>query len=200
MVQRKLSFLADGAARYTGAADRYVQFAKTKQLLNPDTWVNFVRVFQSDSDDCNRGWRGEFWGKMMRGACLIYRYDPDEDLYAVLEETVRDMLTAQRSDGRFSTYSREAQLQGWDIWGRKYILTAMLHFYGICKDASLKAQILAAMCRHIDALIADVGEGEGKRPITETSNFWGCMNSCTILDPVVELYTLTGKQDYLDFA
>lgn len=200
MLQRKLRYLANGAAKYTGAADRYVQFTKTNQLLNPNTWANFVRVFRSDSDDCNLGWRGEFWGKMMRGACLIYRYAPDPELYEVLETTVLDMLDAQRDDGRFSTYSREAQLQGWDIWSRKYILTAMLHFHGICKDAALKDRILSAMCRHIDALIADVGDGEGKRPITETSNFWGCMNSCTILDPVVELYTLTGKQDYLDFA
>lgn len=200
MLQRKLSYLANGAAKYTGAADRYVQFTKTNQLLNPNTWANFVRVFRSDSDDCNLGWRGEFWGKMMRGACLIYRYAPDPELYEVLETTVLDMLDAQRDDGRFSTYSREAQLQGWDIWSRKYILTAMLHFHGICKDAALKDRILSAMCRHIDALIADVGDEEGKRPITETSNFWGCMNSCTILDPVVELYTLTGKQAYLEFA
>jgi len=199
-MERKLQYLAAGAAKYIGSPDRYVQFAKTNQLLNPNTWANFVRVFKSDSDDCNLGWRGEFWGKMMRGACLIYHYAPDPELYNVLETTVLDMLDAQRADGRFSTYSREAQLQGWDIWSRKYILTAMLHFHGICKDAALKARILSAMCRHIDALIADVGDEEGKRPITETSNFWGCMNSCTILDPVVELYTLTGKQAYLEFA
>lgn len=200
MIQKKMQYLHNGAAKYTGSPDRYVQFAKNNQLLNPATWANFVRVFRSDSDDCNLGWRGEFWGKMMRGACLIYRYAPDPELYGVLETTVVDMLDAQRDDGRFSTYSREAQLQGWDIWSRKYILTAMLHFHGICKDTALKERILSAMCHHIDALIADVGDGEGQRPITETSNYWGCMNSCTILDPVVELYTLTGKQEYLDFA
>ena len=200
MVKRKLRYLADGAARYTGPADRYVRFAKENQLLNPNTWANFVRVFRADSDDADLGWRGEFWGKMMRGACLIYRYAPEEKLYKVLEETVLDMLSAQREDGRFSTYSREAQLQGWDIWSRKYVLTAMLHFYGICADEALKERILSAMCRHVDALIADVGEGGGKRPITKTSNYWGCMNSCTILDPVIELYTLTGRQEYLEFA
>ena len=200
MIQRKLRYLTDGAAGYTGTANRYVQFAKDRQLLNPNTWADFVRQFRADSDDHDLGWRGEYWGKMMRGACLIYRYAPEPELYRVLEETVLDMLSAQREDGRFSTYSREAQLQGWDIWSRKYILTAMLHFHGICTDEALKARIIAAMCRHVDALIADVGEGEGKRPITETSNFWGCMNSCTILDPVIELYTLTGKQDYLAFA
>ena len=200
MIQRKLRYLADGAAGYTGTADRYVRFAKTKQLMNPNTWADFVRQFRGDTDDHDLGWRGEYWGKMMRGACLIYRYAPEPELYRVLEETVLEMLDSQREDGRFSTYSREAQLQGWDIWSRKYILTAMLHFYGICTDEALKARIMAAMCRHVEALMADVGEGEGKRPITKTSNFWGCMNSCTILDPVIELYTLTRKPEYLDFA
>ena len=200
MIQRKLRYLADGAAGYTGTANRYVRFARDRQLINPNTWADFVRQFRADSDDHDLGWRGEYWGKMMRGACLVYRYAPDPELYRVLEETVLDMLSAQRLDGRFSTYSREAQLQGWDIWSRKYILTAMLHFHGICKDAALKSRILDAMCRHLEALMADVGDGEGKRPITETSNFWGCMNSCTILDPVIELYTLVKKPEYLEFA
>ena len=200
MVHGKMQYLKPGAARYTGAADRYVDFTMDHQLLHPETWKKFVRVFRADSDDADLGWRGEYWGKMMRGACLIYRYNQDARLYAVLEETVRDMLSAQRADGRFSTYSREAQLQGWDIWARKYILTAMLHFYEICKDPALKVQITEALCRHLDALVADVGEEEGKTPITKTSHFWGCMNSCTILDPVIALYRLTGKEDYLAFA
>ena len=200
MIQRKLRYLNDGAAGYTGTANRYVQFAKDRQLMNPNTWADFVRQFRADSDDHDLGWRGEYWGKMMRGACLIYRYAPDPALYRVLEDTVLDMLDAQREDGRFSTYSREAQLQGWDIWSRKYVLTSMLHFHGICTDEALKARIITAMCRHLEALMADVGEGEGKRPITKTSHFWGCMNSCTILDPVVELYTLTKNPEYLAFA
>ena len=200
MVQRMWKYLDAGAARYTGEVQRYVSFTKENQLLNPGTWANFVRVFRADSDDADLGWRGEYWGKMMRGACLIYRYAPDEALYQVLETTVLDMLTAQREDGRFSTYSPEAQLQGWDIWSRKYVLTAMMHFMDICREEGLKARILEAMCRHLDALIRMVGDGEGQKPITKTSHFWGCMNSCTILDPVIELYNRTGKEAYLDFA
>ena len=98
MIQRKLRYLADGAAGYTGTVNRYVRFARDRQLINPNTWADFVRQFRADSDDHDLGWRGEYWGKMMRGACLVYRYAPDEELYAVLEETVLDMLDAQRLD------------------------------------------------------------------------------------------------------
>ena len=194
----QLTYLNPGAARYTGLAQRYIDFTMSHQLMNAETWRSFVRVFRDDSDDADRGWRCEYWGKMMRGACLTYLYNGDDALYAVLEETVRDLLTAQRPDGRFSTYSASAQLNGWDVWGRKYVLTASLHFYRICKDEALKKQLLNAMCRHADALIDMVGEG--KISIVHTSNFWGGVNSASILDAMVDLYNVTGKQAYLDFA
>lgn len=198
MLKRKLSYIKPGQARYTGMADQYVCFTMDHQLMNANTWKDFVRVFRDNSDDFDQGWRGEYWGKMMRGACLTYMYNGDEDLYRVLEETVRDMLNAQRPDGRFSTYSQEAQLNGWDVWSRKYVLTAMLHFYCICREETLKERILSAMCRHMDALIAKVGEG--KIPITQTSEWWGGINSCSILDAVIELHRISGKEEYLKFA
>ncbi|MBR6790161.1 MAG: glycoside hydrolase family 127 protein [Oscillospiraceae bacterium] len=201
MIKNKLSYLDFGSAAYTGTADDYVRFTMSHQLMDADTWKNFVRVFTEDSDDENQGWRCEYWGKMMRGACLTYMYNKDKRLYAVLEQTVRDLLGTQRPDGRFSTYSAENQLHGWDIWGRKYVLTAMLHFIRICKDKSLKAEILAALCRHADALIEKVGdESEGKVKITKASNHWLGVNSASILDAILELYSVTGEKRYLEFG
>jgi len=201
MIKNKLSHLEYGAACYTGIADHYVRFTMSHQLLNTDTWKNFVRVFTEDSDDATHGWRCEFWGKMMRGACLTYMYNKDDRLYRVLEETVRDLLGVQRPDGRFSTYSAENQLHGWDIWGRKYVLTAMLHFIRICKNKALKAEILAALCRHADALIDKIGdESEGKVKITKASDHWLGVNSASILDAILELYSVTGEKRYLEFG
>ncbi len=193
-----LNWLSPGAARYTGPVRRYLDFTLNHQLLNEATWRSFVWVFRSDSDDGDLGWRCEYWGKMMRGACLVYRSCGREDLYAVLRRTVEDLLDAQRTDGRISTYSREKQLSGWDLWGRKYVLTGMLHFYDICREEPLRARILAAMCRHADAIVAEVGEG--KRDITATSDHWGGVNSCSILEPMVALYRRTGNEAYLGFA
>ncbi len=198
LIAKVHSCLGPGAARYTGPPDNYVRFAMEHQLLDAQTWEKFVQVFREDSDDFDKGWRGEYWGKMMRGACLTYAYNADEALYAVLETTVRDLLTAQRADGRFSTYSSEAMLDGWDLWGRKYVLTALLHFWHICQDKALKAEIIAALCRHADAILATVGPE--KRDITKTSTHWGGVNSCSILDAILELYQITGKAEYLEFG
>ncbi len=199
-ISKCYSYLPSGAARYSGTADGYVKFAMEHQLMNADTWANFVRVFRADSDVETGAWRCEYWGKMMRGAVLAYLYNKDEALYRVLKETVLDLLSAQREDGRFSTYPADNQLFGWDMWGRKYVLTGMLHFVRICKDETLKARILAALSRHADAILESVGEGEGKVAITETSTFWGGVNSCSILEPMVDLYTFTGEARYLEFA
>ena len=200
MILPKLHYPAPGAAGWTGPMNENVRFSMEHQLMNEKTWSDFVRLFREDSDDCDKGWRGEYWGKMMRGACLVYRYNGDPALYRVLETTVRDMLTAQRTDGRFSTYSETCQLQGWDVWGRKYILTSLLHFCDICRDEALKFEILKAACAHTDAMIALVGDGDGKIPITKTSNFWGGVNSASILDAVIDLYRHTNIESYRAFA
>lgn len=200
MIENRYTYLPCGAARYSGAADEYVKFTMEHQLMNADTWADFVRVFRTDSDVETGAWRCEYWGKMMRGAVLTYMYNKDEALYSVLENTVLDLLSAQREDGRFSTYPAHNQLFGWDMWGRKYVLTGMLHFVRICQDETLKVRILSALCRHADAILATVGEGEGKVAITATSTFWGGVNSCSILEPMVDLYTFTGEKRYLDFA
>ena len=199
-INNKFNYLGIGEAKYVGAPHEYVLFTEKHQLLNKKTWDKFVAVFTEDSDDHDIGWRCEYWGKMMRGACLTYRYHSDETLYEMLDYAVRELLKVQRQDGRFSTYSEKMQFNGWDLWGRKYVLTGMMHFIDICKDESLKQQILDALCLHADYIAEKIGAGEGQKSILETSNHWLCLNSCTILEPFMDLYNRTGKQSYLDFA
>ena len=199
-VKNIFKYLDVAEAKYTGPVHDYVLITEQHQLLDKKTWDKFVEVFTENSDDHDVGWRCEYWGKMMRGACLTYRYHGDDKLYDMLEYAVRELLKVQRDDGRFSTYSEEKQFNGWDLWGRKYVLTGMMHFIDICKDDSLKVEIMEAICRHADYIVEKIGDGEGQKSILETSNHWLCLNSCTILEPFVELYKRTGKKSYLDFS
>ena len=192
------SFPAVGAARYGGRADDAVRFTMRHQLLDAALWQKFVDVYREDSDDIDDGWRCEYWGKTMRGGCLTYQYTGDDALYAVLENAVKGLLDAQRPNGAFSTYPQDNCWRGWDIWGRKYVLTGFLHFYRICKDESLKARVLAAATAHAERLFDELGEG--KINITETSDSWGGVNSCSVLEPVVDLYQLTGDERCMKFA
>lgn len=180
-----------------GVIDDYVNLVTEYQLKSSERWKLIVDVFKT-KDDKDGMWRGEFFGKMMRGASLIYAYSKDEELYSLLESAVKNLLTAQESDGRISTYSREHEFFGWDMWCRKYVLTGLQHFYDICKDSKLKERILNVCIGHVNYITEHIGPG--KTDITTTSSWWGCVNSCTILEPVIKLYMMTGEQRFLEFA
>ncbi len=171
---------------------------QAEQLTDAAQWAKFVQVFRDQPDSDNLGWRGEYWGKMMRGAALVYKYTKDGELYAVLEGTVRDLLTVADEDGRVSSYRRETEFCGWDMWCRKYVLLGMQYFLEITEDGALTDEIITFLKGHADYILRHVGEG--KMPVTATSNFWLGLNSSSILEPMVRLYQQTGEQRYLDFA
>lgn len=182
-------------------------FIKRSQLCNVWLWRKFADQFRIAANDDERwlgqpnGWRGEYWGKMMRGAVLVCQYAEDEALHAILTDSVRDLLGTADAHGRISTYSREREFSGWDMWCRKYVLLGLEYYLEICRDDALAEQIIAALCRHADYILAHVGPAEeGKTPILETSHMHGGLNSSSILEPIVRLYSITGEQRYLDFA
>ena len=183
-----------------GTMDEKVRFVLEKQLKNRKDWQNAVEAFTTREDSEKGRWRGEYFGKQMRGAVLVYTYTHDEELYAILTDTVVDLLSCQDEFGRFSTYNINEEFRCWDIWCRKYVLVGFLYYCKICKNEGLKAQIISACKKHLDYIVQKIGCGEGQIDITATSNFWGCVNSCTILEPTVEMYKLTGEKRYLDFS
>ena len=183
---------------FCGVANDTAVLLQEKFLCDVPLWRLFVEVFRTKADSKNRGWRCEFFGKTMRGAALVCAYTENEELYAVLTDAVRDMLTVAEEDGRVSTYTRESEYSGWDMWGRKYVLLGMQYYLDICRDEALRAEIIAFMKGCADAILAEVGPG--KRDITETARHWYGMNSCSILESMVRLYRLTGDGRYLDFA
>ena len=197
-MENRFQFLSPGDCAFSGVFQDCLAFTLHRQLLSPDTWADFVRVFTADSDDADKGWRCEYWGKMMRGACLCFQATGSEKLYLLLRDTVRSLLRTQRPDGRISTYSAARQFSGWDLWGRKYVMTGLLHFLDICREEALRGDILAALIRHADAILDRVGPG--KTEITETSDYWGGVNSCSILEPFMALYARTREDRYLRFA
>ncbi len=195
----KLFIDENSESHFTGIVDETYNFIEEFQLFNVEDWARFVDQFRILSDTDN-GWRGEYWGKMMRGACFVYSYTNNQKLYDILTETVKDMLSTMDSLGRISSYPVHLELNGWDIWSRKYVLLGLQYFMEICTDVQLNECIVESMIKQVDYLISKIGNEEGKMPITRTSNFWRGVNSSSILEPVVRLYVLTNEQRFLDFA
>jgi len=185
--------------KFNGIMDMQARFIEENQLFNEDEWFLFIEQFGNSVDDADKGWRGEYLGKMMRGACMTYQYTSNEALYELLYKVAEQMLSRQESSGRFSTYSVECELDGWDMWSRKYVLLGFLHFHEICRDEEMKDRIIVALTRHLDYIIERVGGGE-KRDLSKTSECWGGINSASILEPVMRMYNITGKEMYIEFA
>lgn len=187
-----------GSKQLSGCIHEAAMFLQSEQLTDSVLWKRFVDQYRSGVDADNRGWRGEYWGKMMRGAVLVYEYSRDGSLYNTLTESVRDMLTVIEPDGRVSSYARQGEFDGWDLWCRKYVMLGMEYYLEICTELALEEKIITFLCRMLEYIMAHIGEG--KKCITSASRNWLGLNSASILEPVVRLYRLTGKQAYLDYA
>lgn len=183
-----------------GICDEAIKWIVDAQCSSPERWALFVNQFRLQIDSSNHGWRGEYWGKAMRGAALIAAYTKDDALYKILEDSVRDMLTVAEHDGRVSSYQRDYEFEWWDIWSRKYVILASEYFIDICRDEELKKEIISFLCAQMDYILLRIGNGEGQKQINQTAKVVESLNSCSILEPTVRLYRLTGEKKYLDFA
>ncbi|MGN0149515.1 MAG: beta-L-arabinofuranosidase domain-containing protein [Clostridia bacterium] len=190
----------DNSYGYYGFINDTFRFVEDFQLLKPKLWQRFVNQFRHDADGGDAGWRGEYWGKMMRSACFVYSYTKNDDLYKILLNTVEDMISSADNTGRISSYAIEKEFDGWDIWCRKYVLLGMQYFLEICKDTVFTEKIIASMKSQANYIIDKIGNQEGKKPITSATRHWRGLNSSSLLEPIVRLYSLTGDKKYLDFA
>ncbi|HBB05516.1 MAG TPA: hypothetical protein DCZ41_02865, partial [Firmicutes bacterium] len=141
-----IHFLEPSDIKVEGTMLEKLLFVIEDQLKDVSMWKKFAEPFKT-KEDRDSFWRGEFFGKQMRGASLAYRVRQDEELYSILTEAAKDMLSTQEGNGRISTYPIENEFSGWDMWCRKYVLTGLLHYYDIWKDNALKEEIIAALQR-----------------------------------------------------
>ncbi|NMA42248.1 MAG: hypothetical protein GX946_02580 [Oligosphaeraceae bacterium] len=147
--------------------------------------------FRTEDDGA---WRCEFWGKVVRSAILAWRLEPSSFLLEKIRDTVKDLLSTQTTDGCISTYPADKQISGWDIWGRKYVLLALLRYYRLIEASP---EILDACCRMVDHLLSQL---TGERADLRACGMHDGLASCSILGGIVELYEATGEKRYLDFA
>lgn len=195
----KYRFPKHGELTVYGYNRDLTEYVTEKQLLDENLWKLFVNQYRTHSDK-NGDWRGEYWGKTMRGGCLIYESYKSERLYNVLAATVKEMLSVQEKNGRLSTYPIEIEFNGWDMWCRKYVMLGMLYFLPICKSKALERRIIVSLKKQADYIIDHIGAEEGKKSILETCKLYGAMNSCSILEAFVKLYGVTNEKRHLDFA
>jgi len=161
------------------------------QRIKKEDVVQLIEPFKARTETSL--WQTEFWGKWILSAIAAYEYNHDPELLKIIQNAVSGLLATQSPDGYIGNYTPEAQLQHWDIWGRKYTLLGLLAYFDISGDQ----KTLDAAKKLADHLLTQVGPG--KADIVKTGNYRG-MPSSSILEPMVLLYRHTGEKRYLDFA
>ena len=85
MISKKTDvFMYEKETKYDfkGVVDDFIRYIERIQLLRPELWNRFVNQYKTEAD-YDGGWRGEYWGKMMRGATFVYSCTKSSAIYAV---------------------------------------------------------------------------------------------------------------------
>ena len=171
------------------------------------TDVDYITAPFLEKTETKRWWQTEFWGKWMHAAVPYLAYTKSETLKASVERGIDRILSSQEKSGYIGNYPDELRCgEGWDVWGMKYTMMGLLHYYdGKCKmeneECRMEAKRALEACRRLcDYVIAEIGpNGKRGREVWQTGN-WSGFASSSILEPVMWLYRRAGEKKYLDFA
>lgn len=142
-----------------------------------------------------QNWIGEHVGKYLEAASNTWRNTHDAELKARTDRILYVLLHTQGDDGYLGTYVPERRWTSWDVWSHKYNLVGLLAYY----QTTGYAPALSAARRIGDLLCRTFGNGPGQPRLVESGTHVG-MASTSVLDPVVDLYRMTGDEKYLRFA
>ena len=192
--------LPAGSVKLDGFLEEYIQKSIENWNKGDLPYNEFVDFFRNGRPQFALG---EMWGKAVRSGCMFYRYTKDPELKKLMDETVRDLLSTQRSNGSISCVEIDKQPEESELWERKYVMLGLQEYYEWVNPDRL---VLEALIKQADNIISLVGPAP-KKEIIDIG--WSATNighepchieSSTLLEPFMRLYKWTGEQRYLDFA
>ena len=71
LYNREILRFADKHSLFGPITDSTVDFLIEKHFCDRSLWKKFVNEFRLRRDGETNAWRGEYWGKSMRGAVLV---------------------------------------------------------------------------------------------------------------------------------
>jgi DUF1680 family protein len=170
------------------------------------TDVDYITAPFLEKTERRYWWQSEFWGKYMHSAVPYSMYleggkGTREELKGKIERGVDRMLSSQEPCGYIGNYPEELRCgEGWDVWGIKYTMMGLLHYYDGERGSEKGKRALESCRRLCDYVIAEIGpNGKRGRELWQTGN-WSGYASSSILEPVMWLYKRTKDRKYLDFA
>ena len=192
-----------GETRLKGCLGKRLDTMIERHVTANDT--DYITACFQEKTERKGWWQTEFWGKYMHAAVPYAVYSGSARLGANVAHGADRVLASQEPCGYIGNYPDELRCgEGWDVWGMKYTMMGLIHYYDLVK-AEAKGeqrceQVLSAAKRLCDYVIGEIGpNGKRGRELWQTGN-WSGYASSSILEPVMWLYKRTNEKRYLDFA
>jgi uncharacterized protein len=143
----------------------------------------------------NQTWVGEYPGKYLHAAARAWRNSGNIHLKTQMDRIVDVLISSQDDNGYLGTYAPKDYWTAWDVWAHKYDLLGLLSYYSVTGYQ----QALDASVKIGDLMCKTFGTAPGQLNIEETGEHVG-MASCSILEPMTDLYRFTGDRKYFNFC
>lgn len=201
-VRDQLTPLPPNSIRLSGYLENDIQNSIKHWNKGVLPYAKFANFFRNGREQFALG---EMWGKAVRSGCMFYRYTQDPELKAIMDATVKDILSTQQANGSISCTPAKEQPDGerGDLWERKYVMLGLEEYYEWVNSDPI---VLESLKKQADCIIDQIGAAP-KKEIVDLG--WSATNigheachieSSTLLEPFMRLYKWTGEQRYLDFA
>ena len=135
------------------------------------TDVDYITAPFLEKTERKGWWQTEFWGKYMHSAMPYLAYTGAARLRDSVERGVERILASQEPNGYIGNYPDELRCgEGWDVWGMKYTMMGLLHYYDMASRPSSVVPgqdavvVLDAAKRLCDYVIGELGPS-GKRGV-----------------------------------
>lgn len=204
-VQPVMEFVDPSEISLGGLLGDALSASRTGRLTKLPSWNNgeLITMFAADTKNNHdkTDWYGEHAGKWLYATANAAAHGKNPALKKLLLETADYLVANQEADGYLGSYSPRVRLtnasarhvRSWDAWALSYMALGLLEVNRYFPQP----QYLNA-AKKIGVLFFETF-GPGKRDITEYGTRHG-ISATIILDPVVELYKLTGDSRYLSLA
>jgi DUF1680 family protein len=189
-----------------GELGHAIEISEHGRLRKLPSWDDsaLIKMFTKEARNQNtkQDWYGEHAGKWMYATALAVARTHDEDLKRLLLSTANFLVATQEEDGYLGSYSPALRLtnknnkikgKSWDVWGMSYMTLGLLKVNEFFPD-----QKYLGAAKKIGELFLKTF-GDGSSLVTDYGTRDG-ISATIILDPVVELYKITGDERYRNFA
>ncbi|MFZ2286312.1 MAG: beta-L-arabinofuranosidase domain-containing protein [Bacteroidales bacterium] len=189
-----------------GLLGQAVDQSQNGRLLCLPGWNEgqLIKIFSQESRlaSTTYDWYGEHAGKWLYTMARAAFRTNDAVLKDLLFRTADYLVSTQEQNGYLGTYSLAQRItnhqaatheNSWDVWNMSYIVLGLLE---VNKYFPNKKYLQVS--KKIGELFLE-NFGEGKQNITGYGTRRG-ISATVVLDPVVELYRVTGDKRYLDFS